>query len=231
MTKYDLDSQEYSRLLTTISAIIHSKGLKATTMDSVAAAIGISKRTLYEIFGSKNEMVINVMNYFGDRMKATSREIYRNASNVLEAMSDIFEAHTKIMKDMSPDFFRDMDRLYCDIRKDYDNIEAERNHELDAAFARGIKEGLLRTDINYDIITRLFKIQLESLKRMEESFPPGISIAEAFDYIASGFLRSIVTSKGLRVLDKIKASRKNPDDLASSLSFDYNNSQDNQPDL
>ncbi|MDE5807821.1 MAG: hypothetical protein K2H76_06855, partial [Muribaculaceae bacterium] len=66
---------------------------------------------------------------------------------------------------------------------------------------KGIEQGVFRKDVNYPITLHLMRIQMESLKRMEEAFPPGITISDAFDYISTGFLRSIATPKGMEIID------------------------------
>lgn len=204
MTREDLSPEEYNRLLATISSIIQKKGLKSTTMDSIAVTIGISKRTLYEIFGSKNEMIIEVFEFYSSQTKKSAKEIFEKSSNVMEAMSKIFKRHAQTIRDVSPDFFRDMDSYCHEIRKDYDEIESRRNTEMQVIYRKGVREGVIRADVNFNIVIRLLKIQMESLKRMEEFFPPEITIGEAFDYITTTFLRSIATSKGLKVLHQLE---------------------------
>ncbi len=67
----------------------------------------------------------------------------------------------------------------------------------------GIKEGVFRKDANYNVILSLLRVQMESLKRMEEFFPPDITIVEAYNWISLGFLRSIATPKGMMTLDRL----------------------------
>ncbi|MDE6335182.1 MAG: TetR/AcrR family transcriptional regulator, partial [Muribaculaceae bacterium] len=58
MTREDMTPGAYDALIDAIGELLLKRGLKATTMDSIASALQISKRTLYEIFNSKNEMVL-----------------------------------------------------------------------------------------------------------------------------------------------------------------------------
>lgn len=208
MQKEEMSTEEYVRMLDTIAEIIRSKGFKSTTMDSVSAAMGISKRTLYEIFDSKDEMIREVLEYFGTKTHEEYTRIFAEAPNVLEGMAKFFETHTRMMEKVSPDFFRDMDCVYKSIRHDYDNIEYRRESEMTEILKKGQREGLIRKDLNLTVVTRLAKVQMESLKRMEENFPPDITLAEAFNYITTGFLRSISTMKGIKLLEQIEKKKK-----------------------
>lgn len=55
MKREEMSPQAYDSLINGIMMILLQNGLKATTMDSIASALQISKRTLYEIFSSKTE--------------------------------------------------------------------------------------------------------------------------------------------------------------------------------
>lgn len=52
----------------------------------------------------------------------------------------------------------------------------------------------------------MFRIQMESLKRMEEFLPQDVTLNEAFDTISISFLRSIASQEGAKILERIKNS-------------------------
>ena len=59
----DLKEEHYLRLIKAISEIIVKKGPSHTSMDYVASTLNMSKRTLYELFGSKDDMIRHVLEY------------------------------------------------------------------------------------------------------------------------------------------------------------------------
>lgn len=75
-------------------------------------------------------------------------------------------------------------------------------------FLKGVEEGVFRPNIDYRIIIRLFMIQMESLKRMEENFPPDVTLLEAYETASTALLRSIATPKGLEILEEIGGSHR-----------------------
>lgn len=187
-------------LIEAISKIIFQKGLKATTMDSVAASLSISKRTLYEIFASKKDMILEVVKYWQSVHHEESKKIMENSSNIMEALFRIFNYHLGLMKDVSVDFFKDMDR---EIRKEFVSHDDVWGGKMLGAMELGMNQGVFRPDVNYRVQLSLMRIQMESLKRMEEFFPQGITLADAFDSICIGFLRSIASPKGMEILDEV----------------------------
>ena len=44
-------------------------GIKSVTMDSIASHLGMSKRTIYEIFSDKDDLLVGVFNWMGEKQK------------------------------------------------------------------------------------------------------------------------------------------------------------------
>lgn len=197
---FELTRKPDAALIEAISEIIFLKGLKATTMDSVAAALSISKRTLYETFASKKDMILEVIKYWSNVHRKEAVRIIEESSNIMEALFRIFNYHLGFMKGVSVEFFKDMDR---EVRKEFSNHDDVWGGKMLDVMKLGIDQGVFRPDVNYQVQLSLMKIQMESLKRMEEFFPAEITIADAFDSICIGFLRSIASPKGMEILDEV----------------------------
>ncbi|MBE0676126.1 MAG: helix-turn-helix transcriptional regulator, partial [Bacteroidales bacterium] len=56
-------NEEYdARIVAGAAELFRIYGIKAVTMDTIAAHLGISKRTIYERFHDKDELLFAVMN-------------------------------------------------------------------------------------------------------------------------------------------------------------------------
>ena len=193
-------------LLASILPILMERGPKHTTMDIVAQQLSMSKRTLYEIFDSKDEMLAAVLRFNHRVIAARNEYIQASSANMMEAMIRILLYHIESMRDLSPNFFRDMDKAYSKLRKVYDrNTHSDRREEdkMHNALEIGIAQGVFLPSLNIKMSMAMLRLQLESLKRMEEYFPPEVTIADALRYIMIGFLRSIATTQGITVLESI----------------------------
>lgn len=188
-------------LINAIFSILLKNGLKATTMDAVAAALSMSKRTLYEIFESKKDMILRVVMHWQNQRQKKVEAIFADSETVMEALVRTFQAHQEMMKEVNIDFFLDMDRFYPEVRKSFETHDKLWVDKVMIAINKGIEQGVFRTDVNYPITLRMMRLQMESLKRMEEVFPSEISINDAFNTISTGFLRSIASPKGMGIID------------------------------
>lgn len=206
MLRSQLKDSDYQRLLARIVPIILDKGLKSATMDSVAKALGMSKRTLYEIFDSKSEMIKEALSAIERQSHEFVTETFANSQNVMEAFITVFKHNRDLIGKVNVNFYRDMDRLYKDKRKDYERYRQSRNEKMVQMFKKGVDQGMFRPDVDYYVQTRIMGLEMEALKRIEELFPPDIDLLRVFDSIIIGFLRSIASQEGMKVLDKLTAS-------------------------
>lgn len=206
MRKEDISPEQYSKIMEGIMPSLMKNGLKGTTMDSLAASLQMSKRTLYEIFGSKEEMFKEVHKYFHKKIGNALRNIFCNSANIMEAIIKCFLYNRDLMSYVNADFIRDMDQFAT---KENLITECNRRHHYQNLYdvlQKGVDEGYFRDDINLQVQCRMLSLQMESLKRTEELFPEDITLLEIYDSIIMGFIRGISSPKGLEELEKVMAS-------------------------
>ncbi|MDE6538036.1 MAG: TetR/AcrR family transcriptional regulator [Muribaculaceae bacterium] len=194
------------QLIVSISEILVNKGLKSTTMDTIAATLSISKRTLYEYFGSKKDMIFKVMGYWLEWRTRLTEKIINEASNVMEGLIKVFDNQQKMINDVNVKFYREMDKFYPDIRRMLDGESDQWVKKIMVIINKGVEQGVFRPDVNYPVILSLKRIQMESLKRMQEVFPPNITMEEAMATINISFLRSIASPTGMEILDRLTSN-------------------------
>lgn len=229
MDRNNISDEQYYALLDSIFPILAEKGPCATTMDLVAHKLGMSKRTLYEIFDSKDHLLASLMDRLRDLYSDRIQKILRSAENIMEGIANVFLFHQGMMRRINARFFRDMDTRFPHLRRKYESESKHAFEQMLMGCSLGVRQGVFRDDVNYEIIIRLFRIQMESLKRMEEFFPKDISLVEAYNAISLGMLRSIATPKGMEVIDGI-AGRFQPtsEPYKEELTSLFKNPNDNK---
>lgn len=190
-----------TKLLDSITPLLLKKGPKNLTMDYVAKVLGMSKRTLYEQYGSKENLVVEILSNIKNIHSCKVIERINSFDNAMEKIAYALLVHLRFMKEANVDFFRDMDEHYPQLRKYFEKTSNESFEHLQSTFEEGVKQGVFRSDVNYTVIARLFRIQMESLKRMEQLFPPEVTLGEAYQSIIKSLLRGIATVKGLEYFD------------------------------
>ncbi len=180
-----------------------SEGLRAVRMDDIAQRAGVSKRTLYEEFADKNELINLAMRHYFKRLDDENREIAMKSPNVVIAMIDIMINITK-HSETSWRLQNSLQRFNNDI---YEQIFIKRNENhqnfIDALHD-AVGQGLLIPEINMELSVRLlhhigFSIIHNDAKLV---LPEGVTPQNAFLELTINFMRGISTQKGIQMIDE-----------------------------
>lgn len=194
----DKRSELRARIVKVASDLYIRQGIKRVTMDDVAHALRISKRTLYEVFREKEELVIDCVKLQRQEFQKQVDEFHSQGSNVLESTLKTIHFAMRQYTETSKLFFDDVN-IYPQVKelmlKDREN---KREASL-AYFKLGVEQGLFLPDLDYDIIATLNDYQTRML--MENTSFKGHSITLVAETILLTFLRGIVTDKGRQILD------------------------------
>lgn len=197
------DQCNHTQLLDDIGKIVQTRGIKAATMDSIAASLSISKRTLYEIFENKQDMIVQVIEHIHKSHEKEIVKIIEASTNLMEGALKVCENHIKIMNSVSVEFVRDLQEFHCPPAAQT-MLPEKRIIDQTAVFLRqGAKQGVFRDNLNFEVCVKMMFLQMESMKRMEEIFSSDVSINDVFSNIVIMFLRGIASHKGLEILDTL----------------------------
>jgi len=177
-------------------------GIRAVTMDMLAANLGISKRTIYEVFSDKDEILKGVFKWMIERQNELMTKIFSESENVIEAIFKMLDLMTDHFQRMSPAFQMDMKRYHKAIMNNQEELHDlpyySNNSEV---LIRGIKEGVFRSDIDIEIANKCM-LEVARLSNDKDVFPPDDFMNK--DVIRNFFinyLRGISTQKGLDLIN------------------------------
>ena len=179
-------------------------GFKTFTMDDLANKMGISKKTLYEYFPSKNDLVETTLDY--------ALEIScKNADIFVQGEGSVIENVYRNQKKVQEVFNINSDRPIWELQKYYPKTYERMNVEtaktdaifIDKVMERGIQEGLFREDINLKFF-KIFYTAVQRMKAQSELFPETeFSFWETIYTIIEYFFRILVNEKGLKELERV----------------------------
>lgn len=187
------------------------QGIKAVRMDDIARHIGVSKRTLYEQFGDKEELLYQCLSYYSREQDRQHAELGARAENILEAMLLVFG---KVMETAEVGL-----RLQSSLRRFYPRVyerimdEHRCRKGLDqfkVALLRGVEEGFfLGGGVDFDLAITLLRYSVEGLViRKDVLLSHNMSTNEALVFLIVNFLRGISTEKGVRFIDDFLEKQK-----------------------
>lgn len=195
------------RIIMTSTEAFTSKGIKCITMDDIAAALGISKRTLYEVFADKETLLKeSILKIQRDRDKYL-QEVYEHSSNVLEVILAVFQKSIEIFHKTNKRFFEDI-KKYPKVYAMMQNRRDSDSEKTISFFKSGVEQGIFRSDVNFSIVNLLVREQFDVL--LNTDICSEYSFIEVYESIMFTYIRGISTEKGAKVLeDFIQEYRKN----------------------
>ena len=190
------------RIINKARELYFSFGLKSVTMDALAKETGISKKTLYQHFTDKDEIIDVVV---ADLLESHQQQIEScrsAATNVVHEVHLQLTAILTLFLDIRPAFFNEMQKYFPEVwTKMIDHEKSTLLAGIQSNLQRGIAEGYYRNDLNTEI-TSLFRInQIRSLFNPASYQIPHFEIKKLAFELTSLYLHAITNADG-RVLIK-----------------------------
>ena len=203
----ELENRE--RILAKSRELFMQYGIRSVSMDDIAGVLGISKKTIYQYFADKEELVGAVIQFEVCHSESQCNVDHSASANAIEEMFRSMEMVEQMFRTMNPSVLFDL-KKYHPVA--FGILEKHKNDYLfniiRCNLQRGISEGLYRPEIRIDIIAR-FRID-----SMLMPFDPGflqkhkVGLVEIEQQIIEHYLFGIVTLKGYKLVLKYQQKRK-----------------------
>ena len=189
-----------------VAGMILNLGIKSVRMDDVAADLGMSKRTLYEMFGDKEELLFQSIVHL---MEERQREVTKRTAHC-QNMLEILLVSVRMfcvegrMGEMERRLTANMKKFYPQIFERVQDYHIEKSMGgLRYALDKCHEEGYLDPNADIELMTQLFFLSTGMLMSDGRvTMPEGVSREEAFGALVVNFLRGLSSSKGLMMIDQ-----------------------------
>ncbi len=182
-------------------------GIKSLTMDDIARHLGMSKKTLYQSFSDKSDLVLQGIKAHMTEEREALENIHTASENAIDEMFLMSKHVSGHLQQMHPSILFDMEKYYP---KAFAQFEEYKLKIVMSCLARnmeeGIEQGLYRDNLNIPIVAGLYVGRMD-LFFDQKLFPsskysPKDVYFEAIRY----HIRGIASEKGMEYLrDKFKS--------------------------
>lgn len=174
------------------------QGVKAVRMDDVAQMLAVSKRTIYEIFGDKEELLYQAVVHYDQKEKKSMETFIRQAPSVMDVIIEAYQRKVTQTISVNPLFYDDIQK-YPKVMH-YINKKHERAYGRFVGFLqRGVGEGYFRSDVDYELVAQMFNAINRYI--MNQHLLKSYTKQQLFTNMMLIPLRGFCTEKGLEVLD------------------------------
>lgn len=193
------------RILVKAGDLFMRYGIRSVSMDDIAAQLGMSKKTIYQFFADKDELVDAVMD---GEIRRMQQDCTLCSTSARDAVDEIF-----LTMELIQEQFRNMNQMVVyDLEKfhhrTYQKFMQHKNNYLYQIIAdnlkRGMAEGLYRPELNIGIIAR-FRLESMMMGFNIDLFPTKkFSLVEVTNELIEHYVFGLATNKGHKLIEKYK---------------------------
>ena len=195
------------KIISKSEELFFSLGFKSVTMDDIANAMGISKKTIYAHFSNKTELVEVVTFSVLDHISEGIDKINATSINPIEELYDIKMFVINYLKSVKVSPQHQLKKYYPQI---YERLQIKQFEKMHSSFENSLKmgmnTGLFRPDIDINFISRLYFNGVTAIRDIsvfpESDFDKNYLFESYLEY----HLRAITTLKGLNLLNNFTKS-------------------------
>ena len=180
-------------------------GIKSVTMDDIAKHLGMSKKTIYQFFKDKNELVIALVQKKLKEDEDQMGDIVSKSTNVIEGMINMMKCSEDIFARINPIVIHDMQKYHPDAWKQFQNFKSGVIVQtLEELLKKGIEQGYIRPDIDVKVIARMRMIQVET--GFNTTFFPHseFNVWKVQQQFLEHFNYGVCTLEGYKLLDEYR---------------------------
>jgi AcrR family transcriptional regulator len=180
-------------------------GVRSISMDDIARHLSVSKKTLYQYFADKDDLVTLVSKSMLEKSTEQYDALRRDSSNSIEELAKLGVCMKKDMEQINPALLYDLQKFHpkawnawIDHKHRFIQQSVVRN------LKQGIQDGYFRPEIDPEVLARV-RIELVQIAFNPEIFPrQQFNLAEVQIQILEHFVFGIVTEKGRKLYFKYK---------------------------
>jgi AcrR family transcriptional regulator len=194
---------ELENILGRIYNLYFKYGIKSVTMDDVSRELGISKKTLYEHFTDKDEMVSQVFELERKKVLKDLCEILGYAQNAILELFLINRYFSEKIKNYNANVDFDLKKYHFNVYENHKSkaLESMYSHIL-SNLNRGINEKVYRNDFNAEFIARLHVSRLVTMQQSEIFTMEELLDKSCHQELIIYHVRGIATPEGIKILEK-----------------------------
>ena len=177
--------------------MVMAYGIRSVSMDDIANTMGISKKTIYQYYADKDELVDAIVE---DELNKTQCDCVLCRSNSRDAVEEVVLTMNQIhdqFQNMNPVILYDLQKFHP---RAFQKFLKHKNDFLFQVIRqnieRGVKEELYRPELNIDVLSK-FRLESMLLAFNLTVFPPGkYRLVEVTEIIMENFVFGLATLKG-----------------------------------
>lgn len=198
-------SKEYrkelkEKILRIADELFMLNGVKAVKMDDIACKLGISKRTLYELYPNKEELIFETFKTNINKETEKFMHKIKGYTDTMDILAEFFKMRVRQMKKSNPSIFHEI-ASYPRVLAFIEDFRKQHSDSAKIFYSKCQEEGYIRSDVNLDLLRTSHQLLSDALYSSDKysQYKPD----EILRTMMALFIRSVCTDKGIKRIDKM----------------------------
>jgi AcrR family transcriptional regulator len=193
---------DQTKIIEQIEDKLFKEGFYKTTMDDVASELGMSKKTIYKFFPSKDDLVMAIAKHFMSGMKNKIVPALNSDKNAIEKLAELISILAKASEKISPKRMDEIRKYFPSLWNEIDSFRTKMMFgNITKVIDQGKAEGLF-IDYPTTIIMNILVASIRNIVNPDFILNNNFSIFEAARYAFKIIIGGIVTEKGKKIFNQ-----------------------------
>ena len=193
------------KILKTSLELFFKYGIKRVTMDDIAKELGMSKKTIYQYYKEKDDIVNQLCEIEMTRNEKKFEEVYQQSVDPIHEIMLISENIREMLQNVNPMFFLDLQKFHPNAFLKFQSFKENCAHkDIVRNIKKGKEEGFYRPEIDEEFAAKHRLAQIDMLFFGNYFSFDKISFTRSHELILDMFVYGICTIKGHKLINEYK---------------------------
>lgn len=195
--------KELIDILKEIRAILIKHGVDKLNLISISEILGISIDDLKVYFKDDHDLISQLLEFERQGFRVIFDEYDFEGVNAIDIMMTVSKELAQKYEYITPSFSTEIKMHFPDIYEEHFNTRKNFIFEkIQINLTKGISQGMYRSDLSIELISRLYISRLMDMHNPEFFPPQKFSFETLFELMFDNLIRSIATDEGLKYYKK-----------------------------
>jgi AcrR family transcriptional regulator len=198
-----MDAQD--KILKTALELFFKFGIRHVTMDEIARELGMSKKTIYQYYKEKDDLVNQLLDNALKVQEKQFEELTARSNDPIHEMLLISDKMRELMQNINPMFFLDLQKYYTAGYQRFQRFKEECGYQnLIRNLKKGIEEGLYRSELDVELTAKFRMAQVDMLMFGSYFSFERTSMVATQEEILQLFMYGVSSLKGHKLINQYK---------------------------
>lgn len=193
------------KILKTSLELFFKYGIKRVTMDDIAKELGMSKKTIYQFYKEKDDLVNQLCEIEMLKQEKIFEEVTSQSMDPIHEIILISNNMREMMQNINPIFFMDLQKFHPNAFKQIQKFKENCAYkDIIRNIRKGKEEGYYQSNIDEEFVAKYRMSQIDMLMFGNYFSFEKISFTQSHQLLLDMFVYGICTIKGHRLINEYK---------------------------